>query len=189
MVVDAVKLTRALKAKYRTPAGVLARLGLDADLLAPTLENEAAALRIDIENLLAGFDLDERQIDQIFKLLDKHARSDQSKPARDREAAGKDEWPDRVRAFLVEKGLREGDIAEAMRIASGGNARDNFPEPATQLGFGGRLGMDGASPLERIRGENCDWARAIRRDDLGTLGAALERGARQRALGRTNRTR
>jgi hypothetical protein len=188
MLVDAGKLFRALKAKYGHPARVLARLGLDADLVAPSVVggNGAAALRAAVEDLFDGFDLDDRLVERILKALNKGRNFERSNGLRGGENAD-DEQLERLREFLIEKGVGEDEIAETIQIAKNGSAGDNLSDPSTQLGFGGRWAMDGRSPLEQIRGENTDWATAIRRDDLGTLGLALEQGTKQRLASKRKR--
>jgi hypothetical protein len=81
---------------------------------------------------------------KILELLDKHVRLDElpdDHPQREHFHAvvGDGEKHEKFRALLRKAGMNEDDIAEAMRLATGGgNATDRLPLAATRGGMGGR---------------------------------------------------
>jgi hypothetical protein len=81
---------------------------------------------------------------KILELLDKHVRLDElpdDHPQREHFHAvvGNGEKHEKFRALLRKAGMNEDDIAEAMRLATGGgNATDRLPLAATRGGMGGR---------------------------------------------------
>jgi hypothetical protein len=199
-MIDATALQKALQAKFGPPGRtssrrrILKQLGLDEDLLgAPTASgggDKAKAMRIDIENALGELYLDERQVAKLLAIMDKFApwdRLDDNDPnaERAREIAGDDTTEadlKKLRAFLMAGGLSEADADEALSIVKSPRALDTgLPRNALAGGYGGKLAQDAASALDAIRGTGTE-AQAIRRDDLGVLGDALERLSKRRTV-------
>jgi len=194
-MITATALSTALKKKFGTGASarrrILKQLGLDEDLLgAPTASgggDKAKAMRVDIENLLGELDLDEKQIGRLLETMDRHAsfdEIDESDPnfERVKKIAGDDTGLKKLRAFLMAGGLSEADADEALSIVKSPRALDTgLPRNALAGGYGGKLAQDAASALDAIRGTGTE-AQAIRRDDLGVLGDALERLSKRRTV-------
>jgi len=196
-MIDATALQKALQAKFGPPGRtssrrrILKQLGLDEDLLgAPTASgggDKAKAMRVDIENLLGELDLDEKQIGRLLETMDRHAsfdEIDESDPnfERVKKIAGDDTGLKKLRAFLMAGGLSEADADEALSIVKSPRALDTgLPRNALAGGYGGKLAQDAASALDAIRATGTE-AQAIRRDDLGVLGDALERLSKRRTV-------
>ena len=172
------RFAAALRAKYRSPRDALRALGLDENLVTPGegegqraggLTNKHAIRVMDaLKGKISADDM--ALLADLLKNLMHESKIANADAEQRGDLAGDDEKMEKFCALLKESGLSDADIEKACDLAMPQNALTDK---------NGRLGMDGASALDQIRGSAAPWAVAIRREDLGTLGSAAERLGRR----------
>jgi len=156
------KLVSELKRRFRSPAALLAHLGLDQDLLAPASggggsNDPLQKMRTSIELLIPKLGLGEKEVALLLEMLDAEAPMDKlpddhPQAGRARELAASDddnlENVERFRAALRNAGMADADIetALAMITRQGEAIGDKLPVSALFGGLGGRRSGNFRSP-------------------------------------------